>query len=86
MRGARTRGWYYFPYDNPTRERVASISNKNDQWRRLTIYGDDDESDEINSNVVEARWLGDSVNGVCKKDSDKFNYMSNPQRLSNRYL
>ena len=86
MRGARTRGWYYFPYDKPTRERTVSISNKNDQWRRLMVCGYNDESGEINSNIVEDRWFGDSVNGVCKKDSDKINYMSNVQRLSNRYL
>lgn len=77
MRSARTRGWYYFPYDSPTRERSVSVSNNNNQWRRLMVYGDDyddDEIDEINSNIVEDRWFGDSVHGECNKDSDKINY------------
>lgn len=73
MRSARTRGWYYFPYDNPTSERTASISNKNDQWRRLMVYGHND-VDDTKSDIVEDRWFGDSVHGMCNKDSDKINY------------
>lgn len=82
MRGARTRGWYYFPYDNPTHEKAISTSNKNDQWRRLMVYGYNDKSNEINHDIVEDSWIGDSVHGMCNKDSDKVNYMSNVQRLT----